>query len=459
MFKPSAVHPIPTIPDVPLHHQSGSGSGNEQWGQATRPMLDDVVPPVAEQKNSDIALISALRRLRTNMMEIVAKNVVTPHELRSLLDEQREIEETFDNLTHAIVTSIFKIVDVLARFLSPYLKSIIVSISKLKAKLIGNEDSRLSNVTSRLVQIWEKLAASIPLRLLIPAIEQSYTDLVKEDAIDGIDPLMQLLSTSFNAIQTSESELSDFFLSALQFRCDNASGAKFLPGPSTSPRSTSSRAFVVLILKPSESTFRPLYYKVFEWANRDSSTNDRAITFFNLSSHAADALKHLFVLFASELIDNAVKLLDATNAAKTDFNLFFPDPHKTAAPSSGYILLHPPAASSSTTTKISSTRCASTPYSNPSPTDHEDSEIRRLVIDCLAQLAVAVADDTLWHCLRWMRARTLRARSAKTLPRCCRKRFLPGGTARGRESAGGEGGAEDDSGGGEGDGEPLQKYL
>ncbi|XP_038109025.1 HEAT repeat-containing protein 1 homolog [Culex quinquefasciatus] len=326
--------------------------------------------------------------------------------LTKFIAHQVQIEETFDNLTHAIVTSILKIVDALARFLSPYLKSIIVSISKLKAKLIGNEDPRLSNVTSRLVQIWEKLAASIPLRLLIPAIEQSYTDLVKEGAIDGIGPLMQLLSTSFNAIQTSEfnalqSELSDFFLSALQFRCDNASGAKFLPQSIDIAEEHVIKAFVVLILKLSESTFRPLYYKVFEWANRDSSTNDRAITFFNLSSHAADALKHLFVLFASELIDNAAKLLDATNAAKTESDLFFPDPHKNCTLIRYILRTLLSVLVNDNQNFINSMRFDTLlqPIADQLENTivHEDSEIRRLVVDCLAQLAVAVADDTLWR--------------------------------------------------------------
>ncbi|XP_038109278.1 uncharacterized protein LOC119766903 [Culex quinquefasciatus] len=41
--------------------------------------------------SSDIALRSALRRLRANMLKIVERQVATPHELWSLLEEQKEL--------------------------------------------------------------------------------------------------------------------------------------------------------------------------------------------------------------------------------------------------------------------------------------------------------------------------------------------------------------------------------
>ncbi|XP_058814545.1 HEAT repeat-containing protein 1 homolog [Topomyia yanbarensis] len=325
--------------------------------------------------------------------------------LTKFIARQVKSAETFDMLTSSIVTSILKVIDTLARFLSPYLKSIIIGISKLHAKLPDNHDQRLSIISSRLTQIWEKLASLIPLRLLVPAIEESYTEIVKEGELGAIGPLMKLLSNSFNSIQTSEftglqSELSEFFLSALQFRCDNASSAKFLAKSIDIAEEHVIKAFVVLILKLSESTFRPLYYKVFEWANRDSSSNDRAITFFNLSSHVADALKHLFVLFASELITNAAKLLDATNAGKSD-DLFFPDSSKNVTLIRYILRTLLSVLVNDNQNFINSVRFDTLlqPIANQleNVIIFEDNEIRKLVIDCLSQMAVAVADDTLWR--------------------------------------------------------------
>ncbi|XP_055640607.1 HEAT repeat-containing protein 1 homolog [Toxorhynchites rutilus septentrionalis] len=330
--------------------------------------------------------------------------------LTRFITHQLQSEEVFDILTSSIVTSILKLIDALSRFLSPYLTSIIVGTSKLQAKLGTTEDPRLSNISNRLTQIWEKLASLIPLRLLVPAIEDSYNELIKAGSLDAIGPLMRLLSNSFNHIQTNEfsslqSELSDFFLSALQFRCDHASGGA-KPTPPGSIDLTEEhviKAFVVLILKLSESTFRPLYYKVFEWATRDNSSNDRAITFFNLSSHAADALKHLFVLFASELITNAAKLLEATNAGKiaAEDELFFSQPKKNVTliryilRTLLSVLVH------DNQNFINAIRFDT--LMQPIVDQLENSlvlaedDVRRLVVDCLSQLVVAVADDTLWR--------------------------------------------------------------
>lgn len=328
--------------------------------------------------------------------------------LTKFIARQVESEEPFDMLTSSIVTSILKVVDALARFLSPYLKSIIVGISKLQAKLGENTDLRLSNISTRLSQIWDKLASSIPLRLLVPSVEKSYKELVADGCLDAIGPLMKLLSTAFNNIQTSEftgfqSELCDFFLSALQFRCDNASNQKFVPKSIDVAEEHVIKAFVVLILKLSESTFRPLYYKVFEWANRDSSTNDRAITFFNLSSHVADALKHLFVLFASELITNAAKILEATNTGKisNESDLYFPDSTRNITliryvlRSLLNVLVH------DNQNFINAVRFDILMQPMVDQLENtiifEDIEIRKLLVDCIAQMTVAVADDTLWR--------------------------------------------------------------
>ncbi|XP_058450282.1 HEAT repeat-containing protein 1 homolog [Malaya genurostris] len=325
--------------------------------------------------------------------------------LTKFIARQVESVEVFDMLTSSIVTSILKVIDALARFLSPYLKSIIVGISKLQAKLPENNEPRLAHITTRLTLIWEKLASLIAPRLLIPAIEESYTEIVQDGSLDAIGPVMKLLSYTFNSIQTSEfaglqSELSDFFLAALQFRCDNASGAKFLAQSIDIAEQHVIKAFVVLILKLSESTFRPLYYKVFEWANRDSSTNDRAITFFNLSSHTADALKHLFVLFASELITNAAKLLDATNASKSA-DLFFSDPSKNVTLIRYILRTLLSVLVNDNQNFINSIRFDTLLQPITDQLENtiifEDEEIRQLVINCLSQMAVAVADETLWR--------------------------------------------------------------
>uniref|UniRef100_A0A182SFB0 HEAT repeat-containing protein 1 n=1 Tax=Anopheles maculatus TaxID=74869 RepID=A0A182SFB0_9DIPT len=330
------------------------------------------------------------------------------------LNAQLQTHEPFDILTSSIVLLTVKIVDTLARFISPYLCEMLVGLTKLYAMIEQKNDPRLGNMMSRLVMIWDNLSSTIAPRVLLPAIEQSYHTLVEAGELNAIGPLMALLSTMFHGMKSSNfaairSEVTDLFLTALQFRCYNSSADKFTLAAIDAAEAHVIKSFVVLILKLSESTFRPLFYQVFEWSIRETSSNDRAITFFNLCSHVAEALKSLFVLFASDLIAIAVKLLNATNAAKVDGTelkaLHF------AVESKNVTLLR----------YVLRTLYCIVLYDNQNfinavrfdmllgpVTDQleneliiQEQEVRTLVIDVLAQMAVAVMDDSLWRQLNY----------------------------------------------------------
>ncbi|XP_049537593.1 HEAT repeat-containing protein 1 homolog [Anopheles darlingi] len=330
--------------------------------------------------------------------------------VQKFLNAQLQSEEPFDMLTMSIVLLTVKIVDTLSRFLSPYLRSMLVGLAKLYALLERRNDARLANINSRLVLIWDNLATTIEPRVLIPAIEATYHDLIEEGELEAIGPLMRLLSTSFGKLQSADfaairSELSELFLTALQFRCNHATSDRFKQEAVDTAEEHVIKAFVVLILKLSESTFRPLFYQVFEWSIRESSSNDRAITFFNLCCHVAEALKSLFVLFASDLIAIATKLLSATNTARVERKeeeaLHFAEPTKNVT-----LLRY-----------VLKTLYAIVLYDNQHfmnavrfdmllgpVTDQlenelivKNAEVRQLVIDCIAQMAVAVMDDSLWR--------------------------------------------------------------
>ncbi|XP_049285458.1 HEAT repeat-containing protein 1 [Anopheles funestus] len=334
--------------------------------------------------------------------------------VNKFLVAQLQSDDPFDILTSSIVLLTVKIVDTLARFISPYLKSMLVGLTKLHAMIEEKNDPRLGNMQSRLVMIWDNVSSTIAPRVLLPAIEQCYHKLVETGELNAIGPLMALLSTMFTNMKSSNftairSEVTELFLTALQFRCYNSSKDTFTLAAIDAAEAHVIKAFVVLILKLSESTFRPLFYQVFEWSIRETSSNDRAITFFNLCCHVAEALKSLFVLFASDLIAIAVKLLNATNKAKVDGTelkeLHF-DVESKNVTLVRYVL---------------KTLYSIVLYDNQNfinavrfdmllgpVTDHleneliiDETEIRTLVIDCLAQMAVAVMDDSLWRQLNY----------------------------------------------------------
>lgn len=78
-------------------------------------------------------------------------------------------------------------------------------------------------------------------------------------------------------------EFRAFFLAALQFRADCSaedSDTPVLPDDIAQVEGYVVDALVALVLKLSESTFRPLYYTLFHWATSSDAHKDRAITFY-----------------------------------------------------------------------------------------------------------------------------------------------------------------------------------
>jgi U3 small nucleolar RNA-associated protein 10 len=214
----------------------------------------------------------------------------------------------------------------------------------------------------------------------------------------------------FEDFKAQQNELSEFFLKALEFRCDQESeaideeeGITVVFGDVNEAEGFVIKAFVALVLKLSESSFRPLYFSLYDWAIRNSDSKEKLITFYRLSDGIAEALKSLFVLFASDVILNAAEVLDKLNIGKVEgaANLYFPDdPEKNLylmeqiLKTLYNIFLHD-----------------RQNFINPHRFDVlmqpivdqlenemllENQALRTLLINCLGQLAVAASDDILW---------------------------------------------------------------
>lgn len=220
-----------------------------------------------------------------------------------------------DNVLICLVTGLQKIVFTLALYLSPYLVELIVRLSLIWHNLEKEptkDAKRAASVIERLNGIWEKLATVLELRILIPSIDQSYAKLVNEENSIAIGPVMKLLSRTIEHNASSNisafmPDITAFIISALQFRHDHKDrDLKTV----NELEDQIIKAFSTLTLKLSESSFRPLYYRIYEWAIKQSDNDiDKIITYFRLSTDIAKSLKSLFVLFANDFIDDASVLL------------------------------------------------------------------------------------------------------------------------------------------------------
>lgn len=121
-----------------------------------------------------------------------------------------------------------------------------------------------------------KLANCVESRVLIPAISECYLKMLKHSDFNSIAHLMNLLSESFASNVRCTPELSTLFLRALAFRSEYSSDSVSVDQVEPHVLSTLTN----LVLKLSESAFRPLYHKIYDWAIRTSDDPQRAITFY-----------------------------------------------------------------------------------------------------------------------------------------------------------------------------------
>ncbi|XP_034252662.1 HEAT repeat-containing protein 1 [Thrips palmi] len=232
-----------------------------------------------------------------------------------------EITEVPEVVQVSLAASMFRIVESLAPFISPYLHPLLVELCALSASHFKDdeEQGRVAQISVRLKSTRQKIASSIPTRVLVPAVEGAYKDLVSRKQLDGIAPLMTVLAESFAGLVSADlvalqSTLTDFFLSALQFR--SVCGPDVSSDQVEDVESNVIKALVAFVLKLSETSFRPLYMKFFDWATRLKEDKERTITFYKLSFGFAQCLKGLYVSFAAHFLKNAAVLLDHCNVSK-----------------------------------------------------------------------------------------------------------------------------------------------
>ncbi len=168
------------------------------------------------------------------------------------------------------------------------------------------------------------------------------------------------------------------------------------------------RSVIELVLKQSEGSFRPFFETLFEWGIKDGTQEgdySRAITFFRLTNEISIALKSLFPLFASDLIDCAANLLDKSNSSKENENLCFDDEKKNlyltefVLRTLNNIFLH------DHQNFINSQRFEVIMQPVVDEIENElilrDEGVQQLLRLTLSQLAVAASDDILWKQLNY----------------------------------------------------------
>ncbi|KAG0410324.1 hypothetical protein HPB47_012562, partial [Ixodes persulcatus] len=178
-------------------------------------------------------------------------------------------------VTLAVVTALHRLVESLSPFLSAYLTVIIVEVA------VGH-----------LMTILNHLISS-----------------VEKPDLKGHLPQLQELVIKLLSYRMNHTELPAKEVDAVE---DNVVGV-----------------VTSLSFKLSEVTFRPFFYRIFNWVTvpEDDRLKDRVLTFYHLTERLSETLKSLFVLFASVFTKHAADVLAETNSSKTE-ETFFEDESK-----------------------------------------------------------------------------------------------------------------------------------
>lgn len=221
-----------------------------------------------------------------------------------------------DGVLIYLLTGLLKIFGTLALYMSPYLVELIVCLSHIwyNIEISPIKDAkRNAIIIERLNGIWEKLSTALELRILIPSIEQSYKQLVNDEQCLAIGPVMQLLTQTIEQQASGDlsrfmPEITTFFTIALAFRANHGD---IELDTLNKLENKIIKSFRALTLKLSEESFRPLYYRIYDWAfNKNDKDIDHVTTYFRISFEVAKSLKSLFVLFANDFIDDVPDLLN-----------------------------------------------------------------------------------------------------------------------------------------------------
>ncbi|KAI8037996.1 HEAT repeat-containing protein 1 homolog [Drosophila gunungcola] len=257
-------------------------------------------------------------------------------QLTELLKEQvhqmATLKQGPDYVCSTLVTALHKLFKALPLFLGPYLVDIIAGLARLSVQLdhpLLLQDKRAQALKLRLADVWAAVAQGVEVRILVPSCAKGFSCLLEQQAYDELGQLMQhllLQSIRHNTaaqLQPVQDPLSELFLQALDFRV-HVRGRGLQRQLVSDVEAAVAETFVTWILKLSETSFRPMYARVHKWA-LESSSRETRLTYFLLTNRIAEALKSLFVLFASEFVEDSSRLLTEHNSLHPEFEAGEPE--------------------------------------------------------------------------------------------------------------------------------------
>uniref|UniRef100_A0A670I6A9 HEAT repeat-containing protein 1 n=1 Tax=Podarcis muralis TaxID=64176 RepID=A0A670I6A9_PODMU len=316
------------------------------------------------------------------------------------------------------VTALLKVVETLPCFLSPYLQDILLQVVRLER--IAVEMGPSSPVNLRVTSLKNTLATTLPPRVLLPAVTKCYDEI----AINNLGALMDILKEHIvilekDSLAAHQSELTAFFLKALDFRAEHSQDDLENIGKT---EAHIIKCLISMVMKLSEMSFRPFFFKLFDWAKTEGASRERQLTFCRLADCIAEQLKGLFTLFAGHLVKPFADTLNQINTSQTEeaffdsennteksclllqfildclHKIFLFDSHHFVSKERAETLMMP---------------LVNQLENMLGGEERFQERVTTHLIPCIAQFAVAMADDSLWKPLNYQILLKMRHASPK----------------------------------------------
>ncbi|KAF5893881.1 HEAT repeat-containing protein 1, partial [Clarias magur] len=287
--------------------------------EAFLPVLSRTVELVANPGEERNVMSSALLCVAEVTSTLKALAITQVHRLMpAVLQALKERKDLFSTEVYLLsaVTALQKTAETLPHFISPYLEDIISQVSRLTR--VSERLSTCLQLALRLSSLSSTLATKVPSRVLMPPVAKCYHSMVHSQQ-SHLHPLMNILKEHIGHMEkeqlnSHQSELTSFFLSALDFRTKHCQGDL---EKTAEIEGCVIDCLLTMVMKLSEVTFRPLLFKLFDWSKTEGAPKDRMLTFCRLADCIAGRLKGLFVLFAGQLVKPFSDLLRQLNTAQT----------------------------------------------------------------------------------------------------------------------------------------------
>ncbi|NXA38189.1 HEAT1 protein, partial [Eudromia elegans] len=388
------------------------------------PVLKTAIDLISSEKEEKNVMGSALLCIAEVTCTLKAQAIPQlPRLMPALLKTLKNRKELVSSEIYLLsaVTALLKVAETLSHFFSPYLLDCLLQVVRLEKIVV--EFGPASQIGLRVMSLKTILATKLAPRVLLPAITQCY-DEVANTRKNCLGPLMNILKEHIMVMEkehliSHQSELTAFFLKALDFRTEHALDDLEEVGKT--------EAYIIdclisMVMKLSEASFRPLFFKLFDWSKTECTLKDRLLTFHRLADCIADKLKSLFTLFAGHLVKPFAETLNQVNISKTD-EAFFDSENSTEK--SCLLLqftmdcLHK-LFLFDTQNFLSKERAETLmmplvdQLENMLGGDEKFQErVTAHLVPCIAQFAVAMADDSLWKPLNYQILLKMRHTSPK----------------------------------------------